>query len=220
MISVVIPAWNAAATLAETLASVAAQTLPADEVIVVDDGSTDATAAIAEAAGALVLRRPNRGTAAATNTGIAASRGDLVAFLDADDLWAHDKLAAQAAALAADPALDGVFGHVSCFADAGMDGTLRVPEGDLPGWLAGTMMIRRTTLDAIGLWDETLDAGYFVDWVDRARHHGLRFAMRPEAVLLRRIRNNSQGARSAVRDAGYVQMARAAILRRRAANTG
>jgi len=103
-ISVVIGAWNAAELLGQTLSSVAAQTFAPHEVIVVDDGSTDATAAVAAAHGARVISTPNRGVSAARNTGIEQAGGDWIALLDADDLWTPDKLALQveAAALAPD----------------------------------------------------------------------------------------------------------------------
>jgi glycosyltransferase involved in cell wall biosynthesis len=220
MISVVIPAWNAAATLAETLASVAAQTRPADEVVVADDGSDDATADVARAAGARVVARSHGGTGAAMNAGVAASRFPLIAFLDSDDLWSPDKLALQEAALAADPGLDGVIGHVRCFADPGLRGALRVPEGDKPGWLAGALLIRRTSLDRIGRFDEELSVGSFIDWMHRAQRAGQRFAVLPPVVLHRRIRRGSMSNPSAGRDAGYLRMARAAILRRRGAEAG
>lgn len=106
-ISVVMPAYNAAATLARALDSIAAQTRPPAEVIVVDDSSSDATAAIAEAhpLRPTILRHPvNRGGAAALHSGIEAAAHDWVAFLDADDEWLPEKLEAQAAALAAEPA--------------------------------------------------------------------------------------------------------------------
>lgn len=103
-ISVVIAAYNAARFLEPALASVAAQARAADEVIVVDDGSTDGTAALAAARGARVISTPNRGVSAARNTGIASASGDWIALLDADDLWHPDKIArqVQAASLAAD----------------------------------------------------------------------------------------------------------------------
>src|SRR5258705_11929360 len=94
-ISVVIPAYNASAYLAEALESVRGQTAQPTEVIVVDDGSTDATAAIARAGGATVLSQPNMGISAARNAGIRAATQPWVAFLAADDLWEADKLPAQ-----------------------------------------------------------------------------------------------------------------------------
>jgi hypothetical protein len=86
-ISVVIPAYNAAAHLRATLASVAAQFQAPAEVIVVDDGSVDATAAIAANAGARVIRQENAGVSAARNAGVRSARSEWIAFLDADDRW-------------------------------------------------------------------------------------------------------------------------------------
>src|SRR5262249_44415321 len=116
-ISVIIGAYNAENTLAETLASVLAQTLPPDEIIVVDDGSTDHTAQVAAAASTAikVTRHNNRGAAAALNTGIKLATGDVLGFVDADDLWERNKLAIQARVLAEQPELDGTSGHVSIF---------------------------------------------------------------------------------------------------------
>lgn len=87
--TVVIPAYNAASCLAQTLDSVAAQTVRPDEVIVVDDGSRDETAAMAEAHPAVdrVIRRSNGGLCTARNDGIASASSELVMPLDADDLW-------------------------------------------------------------------------------------------------------------------------------------
>lgn len=106
-VSVIIPAWNAAGTLARALDSVAAQTRRPDEVIVVDDGSSDDTVAVAarHPAGVRVVSQPNAGPAQARNRGAAQAAGTLLAFLDADDVWHPDKLAAQLAVFAAHPAV-------------------------------------------------------------------------------------------------------------------
>ena len=100
-ISIVIPAYNAGAYLAETLNSVRSQSLKPLEIIVVDDGSTDGTADLARSLGALVISQANSGVAVARNTGVQAARGEYIAYLDADDLWTADKLAVQFAALLA-----------------------------------------------------------------------------------------------------------------------
>ncbi|MGC8832836.1 MAG: glycosyltransferase family 2 protein [Armatimonadota bacterium] len=88
-VSVVVPAYNRRDVVAEAVQSVLEQTLPPDEVLVVDDGSTDGTADAAEQFGSpvRVIRRHNGGPGAARNTGILSARGDLVAFLDSDDIW-------------------------------------------------------------------------------------------------------------------------------------
>jgi glycosyltransferase involved in cell wall biosynthesis len=100
-VSVVIPCYNGARFLRETLASVWNQTHPAFEVIVVDDGSKDDSATIAESFGppVRVIRQSNQGESVARNRGIDEARGDWIAFLDADDLWHATKLARQVAVL-------------------------------------------------------------------------------------------------------------------------
>jgi glycosyltransferase involved in cell wall biosynthesis len=89
IIDVVIPTYNAARYIGRAIASVRAQTLPVAGIVVVDDGSADDTGSIVKRSGSdiVLIEQANRGPAAARNTGIGASRGDYVAFLDADDEW-------------------------------------------------------------------------------------------------------------------------------------
>ncbi len=106
LVSVVIPCYNATATLPQTLASVRAQTWPAIEVVAVDDGSRDGTLALLrthEADGFRVLSQANAGAAAARNTAIAVAKGEVLAFLDSDDTWHPEKIARQMAVFAASP---------------------------------------------------------------------------------------------------------------------
>jgi glycosyltransferase involved in cell wall biosynthesis len=92
---VVIPTYNGARFLANTIASVHAQTVQPSEIIVVDDGSTDDSAAVAERCGVTVVRQANGGIGAARNAGIAAATQPWVAFLDHDDMWVANKLELQ-----------------------------------------------------------------------------------------------------------------------------
>lgn len=96
-VTVIIPAWNRAGWISESLDSVVAQTSAAAQVVVVDDGSDDDTAEIARRhrCAPTVITTTHRGVAAARNTGLEIATGDLVAFLDSDDLWLPRKLAAQ-----------------------------------------------------------------------------------------------------------------------------
>ena len=106
--SIVVPAYNAAATLGATLQSLLGQSFRDFEIVVVDDGSTDATAAIAEGFGdprIRLVRQANRGLAGARNSGIHAARGSYIGFCDADDLWRAQKLAAHVAHLDANPSV-------------------------------------------------------------------------------------------------------------------
>jgi glycosyltransferase involved in cell wall biosynthesis len=106
LVAVVIPAYNGEATIDETLRSVRSQTHSNLEILVVDDGSKDATTAIVERHAAAdprirLISQKNGGVAAARNNGISQARADLIAFVDADDLWAPEKIRKQVAALRA-----------------------------------------------------------------------------------------------------------------------
>ena len=122
--SIVVPAFNVSATLAETLTSLLAQTYASFEIIVVDDGSTDDTPQIAARfAGdrrVRVIRQANRGLAGARNTGIAAARGDVIGFCDADDLWRPEKLALHVAHLEANPQVGVSYCGSALMNDAGV----------------------------------------------------------------------------------------------------
>ncbi|MDD5364665.1 MAG: glycosyltransferase family A protein [Gallionellaceae bacterium] len=220
-ISVVIPAWNAAATLAETLDCVAAQSRPADEVIVVDDGSTDASAeiAVSHPLRLRLLRKAHSGAPATMNLGVASATGDCLAFLDADDLWPADKLQRQADILAARPDLDGVLGHFESFVCPSVPaveaGRFVVPSAPQPGWLTGTLLVRTEAFARVGHFAEDLSNGFAIDWFDRARAAGLGFAMLDAVLLRRRLHPGSLAARNRGSDAAMLEMARRAIARRR-----
>jgi hypothetical protein len=112
-VSVVIPAYNAAATLERAVLSALAQDRPALEIVIVDDGSTDETPRVIAALGgrARALRQPNQGVSAARNAGIRAAAGDLIAFLDADDEWLAGKTRRQLELLERHPEAGLVYGQ-------------------------------------------------------------------------------------------------------------
>jgi glycosyltransferase involved in cell wall biosynthesis len=219
--SIIIAAYNAQDTLGETLVSVLSQTLPPDEIIVVDDGSTDRTAQIATAASnsIRVIRQNNRGPGAALNVGVKLAAGDLLGFIDADDLWERDKLAIQTRALAEQLKLDGVGSYVRSFLcptnDQETNKRYRLPDGPEPCWLLGAMLVRRHCFERCESFAENLWAGYSIDLYDRACSAGLNFGMVPNVLLLRRIHPGSLSHRSQKRDVAMVEMARRAIERRR-----
>ena len=98
-ISVVIPVYNREETLAHAIESALSQTLKPHEVVVIDDGSSDKSAEVAEGFGDIVrvIRQENAGAAIARNVGIRHAVGDWIAFLDSDDVWDRDKLKLQTA---------------------------------------------------------------------------------------------------------------------------
>lgn len=191
-VAVVIPAFESAATLRETIASAQAQTLRPSEIVVVDDGSRDDSARVAEAAGARVVRLSNGGPGVARNTGIAATRAPWFAFLDADDVFEPEKLARQAARLAAS-------GAAACCTDAWIwrEGAPLVRKNahrTIPATITfatllhgnpvvcSSMLARRDALVAAGLFDEdrVLVATEDFDlWLRLARTHGIEYLDEP-----------------------------------------
>jgi glycosyltransferase involved in cell wall biosynthesis len=177
-ISVVMPSYNCQAYLSRALESVLAQRYPAEklEIIVVDDGSSDDSPLIAENYAArnsriLALRQANAGPAAARNRGIAASGGELIAFLDSDDSWEPTKLARQAAVYRNDPQLGLI--HCGCrFVDEigrpveGWVRRTRTAEGNaLVDFfcdfflITSAVVVPRRCLDAVGHFDPSLRVG-------------------------------------------------------------
>jgi glycosyltransferase involved in cell wall biosynthesis len=191
-VSVIIPAFNAERYLAAAIESVLAQTVRPAEIIVVDDGSTDRTANIAEQFGAPVVchRRTPGGIAATRNFGIRVARGNWLAFLDADDLWTPEKLGRQLAAAENNGALEIILGGVRQFVSPELEGAvqarLATPRAVSAAPHVGTMLARRAVFARVGLFDETLKLGEFIDWFARATDLGVRLATVPEIVLQRR----------------------------------
>ncbi|MEN0001555.1 MAG: glycosyltransferase family A protein, partial [Pseudomonadota bacterium] len=195
-ISAIIPAFNAQTTLAETLDSIAAQTMRADiEVILVDDGSTDATATIAEQhlLSPKIIRVENGGAPRALNLGIEAAKGALICFLDADDIWLPEKTERQLAVLNAKPDLGFVLGFTEAFQCPSLPPQafekINYIDGPVPGYVGGTILARRDCFTARpGPYDEALKTGYFIEWFQRAQAAGISFEILDALVHKRRIR--------------------------------
>lgn len=192
-VSVVIPMFNRIATIRRAIDSALAQSFRDIEVIVVDDASSDesvaAVAAIDDPRLRLLRRDQNGGASAARNTGVAASRGSLVAFLDSDDEWFPRKLEIQVAALEAAPAHAGVSctGVEMHLLDHAI--TRLQPLEDSPDWArrlamdcdlspGTTQLTRRAVFDAIGPLDETLPRFEDWDWLIRYTRTGSIVAVR------------------------------------------
>lgn len=197
-VSVVIPCFNYGRFLRDAVASIRSQTFTDHEIIVVDDGSTDDTEAVAHELGTALryLRQPNQGPSAARNTGIAAARGRYIGFLDADDTWHSEKLAQQVPILEGRPEVVLVYTDSTYFEGAtGREvGRHRErfahPDGRVLGRLveAGnfipspTPLVRRTTLEQVGGFDATLRSSEDWDlWVRLAARGELAYVDEPLA---------------------------------------
>jgi glycosyltransferase involved in cell wall biosynthesis len=204
LVSVVIPAFNAGQVLGRTLRSVSAQTYSRLEVLVVDDGSQDGTAGVVLDAAARdqrirLIRQENMGVAAARNKGIEACRGDLIAPLDADDIWVPEKLEKQVAVFRVSPpsvglvyarsvpVFDGRWALTPSSPDS-PEGTVYLPlvhSNFLAN--ASTPLIRRECLTQVGLYDASYrdqDAQGCEDWdlyLRIAEHHQFRAV--PECLV-------------------------------------
>lgn len=198
-VSCIIPVYNGQQYIRETIESVLQQTVPVDDIIVVDDGSTDDTAAIVRSFGASVrlVQQGNAGPAAARNNGIREARSEFLTFQDADDLWEPHKNERQLSAFAADPALMICVGHVENFASPDVPADQHLPEfaaraKPMAGYTTPGMMARREVFDVVGPFNETLkhtDAG---EWFRRARARGVRELLLPDVVVQRRLHVNNR----------------------------
>ena len=199
-ISVVIPAYNASRFLAETLESALAQTLPPDDVVVVDDGSTDDTAAIAErfAPRVRVFRRTNHGLPASRNFGVEMTTSEWIAFLDADDLWEPNKLERQLEELTRTGADVCYTGHVLLMQQGEttrLGAVIDVPAAEdvrktlfeHGPFMPSGVIVRRTALEAVNGFDAAMRHGNedYDLWL-RMIHAGTKFAACREPLLLYR----------------------------------
>ena len=216
--SVVVPAYNAAATIGEAVQSILDQTVRPREIIVVDDGSSDDTAAtIAGLPSKItIVSQDNRGPGAATTAGFERVVTPFVATLDADDLWLPQKIERQAALFRSDPGLAGVFSLARLFAD----GAAPDPNGEgaiRRLWTRTTLLFRTEAARAVGDFvDLPGQLGEVIDWLARSRDLAQRHAMVEEILALRRIRHGSLSyGRDPQRSRGYLAAVRAALERKR-----
>jgi len=194
-ISVVIPVFDMAHCLPDAVSSIRRQSRAVDEILIVDNASRDDSAAVARALAAAdpriqVLREPEPGAARARNRGIAAATGEIIAFLDADDLWPQDKIERQMARLMADPAIDVVSG-LATFAER-LDAERLA--ADISGRhltyfhiVFGAALYRRHVFDRLGPIDPGMIYAEDGDFFLRLLEAGMRVAvMRSVTVLIRR----------------------------------
>ncbi len=176
-ISVIIPAYNAEKTIVDSVRSALDQTFTDIEVIVSDDGSVDDTLSLLEEikdSRLKVISSLNSGAAAARNRGIHNSKGEFIAFLDADDLWLKDKLELQLNVLKSNPLASTVYCWVDTFDEKSKNprATSRTSvSGDIYINLlkncfivsGSNILVRKEALESIGLWDENLEASQDYD---------------------------------------------------------
>jgi GT2 family glycosyltransferase len=219
-ISVIVPVHNGARFVSDALRSVKSQTLPADEIIVVDDGSSDGSADIVlrEHPDAVLIRQPRAGVAAARNAGARRARCEALAFLDRDDLWLPERNAALLHAWRANPEADVICGAFRVLVEPGAsdDERLRRAEGSDAPFLVRTFMIRRPCWLALGGMQSERDYAEDLDLYLRLIEAGVNILRIDAATLIYRM-HGANHSRAAARNSGaLLSTLRAAIQRRRA----
>lgn len=220
LVSVIVPVYNGERFLACALDSVVAQEHRPIDLIVVNDGSRDGSEAIARSYTEVrLIRQPNQGVAAARNAGIAAARGDFIAFLDQDDCWTKDKLRIQVRYLQQNPRVGYVLARQKMFLEPG---TVPPPwvrrellDRDQVGYLPGAMMVRRFVFEQIGTLNPRFRSGDDSDWFARAKDAGVPMAVLPDILLHRRIHEANLSSRTALAHAELLKAMKASIDRQR-----
>jgi glycosyltransferase involved in cell wall biosynthesis len=227
LVSVMIGVYNGERYLGEAIDSVFAQTYRPLELIVVDDGSTDGSGAVAAGYGDRLTyaHQDNAGNGSARNHAVRLATGNVFAFLDADDRFVPEKLEWQWSALEADPSVDVVFGHVKEFLSPELTeeqrASVRPPAPQPAPWSApNLMLIRREAFERVGFFSESVRVGVTVDWYARALESKLEARMLPQVLLERRIHTDNNGLREAASRSSYLHVLKASLDRRRAAGGG
>ena len=220
-VSVIIPVYNCEGYLQAAIESVIAQTYKPWEIIVVDDGSIDKSAEVAKIFAPLIKYSfiENSGSSAAVNHGINLSQGDAIGFLDADDVWEQNKLALQIAAFGENPELEAIFGHLQQFKSPELSeaskSKLKIPVEVTPGYHRDTLLIKRLSLQRVGLFDTQIQMGEFIDWYLRAEEQGLKSLMLPDVLAKRRLHKTNMGIRDRQSRTEYARVIKASLDRRR-----
>ena len=208
LVSCIVPVYNGECYLAETLDSIVAQTHQPVEIFVIDDGSTDRTAAVAASFGPRVQYcwQENAGEAAARNRGLSLAQSEFVAFLDADDLWHPEKLDRQIAQFQGKPEIDLCFTAFQNFwipelaeeAQHYRGSPLAQPQS---AWSTSTILARRSVFARFGKFvdDGSLTAGSeSMIWFLHAREKGAVIEVLPEVLMYRRLHTSNTSRKNPV----------------------
>ncbi len=222
-VSVIVPVFNCERFLREALESIRAQDHRALEIIVVDDGSTDGSAAVAQAfPGVTLITQENRGVATARNAGLAVAHGELIAWLDADDLWLPGKLSVEIAHLATNPATSITLCHQRMFSNPGDPVPPWVQTPRAEKWMTYSLyasVMRREVFELVGDFNPSLRVGEDFDWYLRAREAGARLDLLDDVLVCHRVRPDSLTGNHDRTRRDMLQVARTSLARRRAATT-
>lgn len=217
-ISVIMPVHNGASFLNEALESIVSQEYSPLEVIVVDDGSTDTTKKVFEGFSNLTKQyvfQERRGPAAARNRGLQLAQGDVIAFLDADDLWPDNKIKSQLAILNSDSRLEAVYGRVQFMLVSGAGNDFKELGEPSIGVNLGSALFRKSVFEKFGFFDEALASSEDVDWFMRLKESGIPIKVTQETGLLYRIHPDNMTRDKSNREAYFIKAIKKSIDRRK-----
>ncbi|MBW4497060.1 MAG: glycosyltransferase family 2 protein [Oscillatoria princeps RMCB-10] len=218
LVSVIVPVYNGERYLSAALESIFAQDYHPFEVIVVDDGSVDSTAAIAKSFKSVqYIYQTNQGIANAMNRGIDAAGGELIAFLDQDDLWTPNKLRLQVDYLVNHPEIQYAISLVKFFLEPGCS----VPPGfktellekEQVGRIPGALMARKSLLALIGQFNAEFTIASDADWFARAKDSNIPWAVIPEVLLHKRVHNTNVSSNARLNNKELLALLRKSIAR-------
>jgi len=219
LISVIIPYYNAGRFIEQALASIRAQHYTPIEIILIDDGSTDGIAEHIKTFGndIIFIQQTNKGPAAARNAGIMRATGDILAFLDADDLWPEGKLTQQVEQLRSDSQLGLVTGHIRWTVIDGTEDQYMVTRWGNPqaNVNLGAGIMWRSTWDTVGPLDETLRIGEDSDWFMRLQEKKIPTKTLDEVTLIYQLHNQNQNPERTPYDKHVMTVLKRSIDRRK-----
>jgi len=228
LVSCLVPVYNGANYLAETLSNIVEQTWPALEIVVLDDGSSDDSAEIADSFGdpVRVVRAPHTGLSGARNQALAEAKADFIAYQDADDLWHPEKIARQMAAFDSSPDA----GIVRCYAQNFWIDEIRHEADKLTEWqivqpVVGYTMpaciVRRRVFDEVGRFNESMPINSDKEWHIRASDVGIHSVIVEEVLHYRRIHHSNLTRRAAETEREtMIELVRKRLDRSRADSSG
>ncbi len=220
-VSVVMAVLNGAERLPQALASIREQTVPVDEIVLVDGGSHDGTREIASgAADVRLVDQDGPAIASAYNTGIREAAGTHIAFLAHDDLWLPRKLELQLARLAAQPPAGAVVGHAQFVLEAGDEPPPgfrpELLDAPRPARIMETLLAPRAVFERVGPFRPEVSPADDADWFARAQDVGVHIAVVPQVILRKRVHAGSTAHTDAGTHAGLLSAMRESIARKRA----
>lgn len=200
-VSVILPVFNGVHFLKECIESILNQSFSPDEIIVINDGSTDASQEIIDSYPEIInIKTDNQGVAAARNTGIKLAKGNWITFIDQDDIWTKDSLKSRMNFLQKNPETLIVTGKQKWF----LDGIDEIPswvkpeqmKDNLEGYLLGCTLVRKDLFNKYDLFDTSFRYSSDFDWFFRLKDNYVLFHQIDDLVLKKRIHATNESRNS------------------------